>query len=974
MPFGSSHGWGVAGSYLTAELAKLPRLDGVTLHCVKGHDFKPFEEDAWDRINIGYCFFEHDLLAAPFMAEAAQRWHHIVAGSSWCEQQLRKGGVEQTSTILQGVDRSRFAYQPPRSDDGRFIVFSGGKFEFRKGQDLVLAAMKTFMQRHPDVWLSCSWHNHWPQSLITMEQSHLIDFAWREEPCHQLLLETVCRNGLDPNRVLLHPPLDNPRMPLIYAESDIGLFPNRCEGGNNLVMCEYMACGRTVIASDRTGQADVLSVNNAFCLTRYQPVVATINGHATGNWQEPSPDELLELLEQAYRERDLLKAKGSVAAQEMARLSWESAAQRFHALGMQLAACMSSVQEPSAQALAVADQYFDDGCYGEARACYADLLKKNPFSAELHNRLGTVLDRLQFFPQAIAHYHKALALHERFDVARFNLSNSLAHVGEWEAAIREMRAVVCSQPDFTEAWQNLAYLQYHQGDCDAAIACLDRVTALAPGLSEPHCELARIYLEQGNHQQALAHCDKLLQRQPGHRDALLIRFQAFKRLGKGDAAVASLLHLLEIEPDDPTIWIDLSDLYLSLAKAEDARACLEQAVARIPHDPNLLNALGAVLHELHDLDGAETMYAAALALDPGSVEVCNNKGNLCKSLLRMGEAIDWYDHALERDPENPTVLFNRSLALLAQGRFLEGWPDFEQRFDCTLPARLHHPEIPRWQGEDLHGRRLLIQSEQVYGDTLMFCRYIEKTLQYNGPVVFECQDNTIRQALGAFEGKVERLLVRGEPLPDIAVQVPLLSLPGLFKTTLESVPSPAGYLVADSTRMSCWGSIIPHFQETMNIGLVWGGRKAPLNADRSLQLQEIEPLFSMAGTRYFSLQLGEDARQLEPYRNMITDLGPYLINFGETAAVISNLDLVITIDTAIAHLAGALGLPVWVLLKYSPDWRWLLERSDSPWYGSAYLFRQQCHRSSWRPVVQAVQEKLAVVLANRKKTVKVVNV
>lgn len=333
MPSGSSHGWGVAGTCLAAEIAKLPPLEGVTLHCIAGHDFRAYDPSAWDRINIGYCFFEHELLALPFIAEAARRWDYIVAGSSWCEQHLRAGGMSRTCTILQGVDAERFRRQPPRTADGRFIVFSGGKFEFRKGQDIVMTAMRTFMQRHADVWLSCAWHNAWPHSLKTMQQSNLLKFNWREAPCRELLDETVRLNGLDPQRVLLHPSFDNRRMQLIYAESDLGLFPNRCEGGNNMVMCEYMACGRAVIASNQTGHADVINPVNAWPLTSYRPVAAKLGEHQTGTWQEASVEEIITLLEEAYSDRITCQSKSQEAAASMLRLNWAATAQQFHAIG-----------------------------------------------------------------------------------------------------------------------------------------------------------------------------------------------------------------------------------------------------------------------------------------------------------------------------------------------------------------------------------------------------------------------------------------------------------------------------------------------------------------------------------------------------------------------------------------------------------------------------------------------------------------
>lgn len=336
MPTGSAHGWGVAGKYLAAEIAKLPPLEGVTVHCVSGHDFKPYDASAWDHINIGYCFFEHELLARPFIAVAAERWDYIVAGSSWCERQLRAAGMQRTSTILQGVDANLFQPQPPRAADGRFIVFSGGKFEFRKGQDIVMAAMRAFMQHHTDVWLSCSWHNAWPHSLQTMQQSRLIDFLWRERPCNELLHETMVRNGLDPSRVLLHPPFPNQRMALIYAESDLGLFLNRCEGGNNMVMCEYMACGRTVIASNQRGHADVINTANAWVVNGYQPVTAMLGSMKTGNWQEARVEEVVDLLERAYADKKEREHKAACAAADMQRLNWAAAASQFHATGQAL--------------------------------------------------------------------------------------------------------------------------------------------------------------------------------------------------------------------------------------------------------------------------------------------------------------------------------------------------------------------------------------------------------------------------------------------------------------------------------------------------------------------------------------------------------------------------------------------------------------------------------------------------------------
>ena len=267
-----------------------------------------------------------------------------MAGSSWCEYQLRIGGVRNTSTILQGIDPANFHPAPHRKDDGRFIVFSGGKFEFRKGQDLVIAAMRVFMQRHHDAYLACSWINQWPFSLATMGQSPHIAFRSSDEECTTILQRTLHDNGIPLERAYLAPLIDNSLIRQIYQQTDIGIFPNRCEGGNNMVMCEYMACGRTVIASDATGHADVITDHNAFPLANYTPAITKdAAGRPSGVWHEASVEEIIEKLEFAYQNRYIRTQKEVVAAEDMKRLTWDKAAREFHMIGQRLASAATSM-------------------------------------------------------------------------------------------------------------------------------------------------------------------------------------------------------------------------------------------------------------------------------------------------------------------------------------------------------------------------------------------------------------------------------------------------------------------------------------------------------------------------------------------------------------------------------------------------------------------------------------------------------
>ena len=335
MPSGRAHGWGVAGNYLSREIAKLPPVEGVTLHCMTSN-LGPLKPEEWNSLNIGYCFFEDSIEILNFTREAARRWDFIVAGSKWCEYHLRIGGVTNTCTILQGIDPEYFYPAPPPSDD-RFVVFSGGKFELRKSQDIVIAAMKVLMERHRDVWLSCSWTNQWAFSLATMANSPFITYQHDENDFLNLPERNVIANGMDRSRVMVHPLVDNRSIRALFAETHLGLFPNRCEGGNNMVMCEYMACGRSVIASNSSGHADVINADIAYPLTRYRPMLMKGGSTASAVWEEPSLDEVVELLESAYWHRDELPAKGARAAEEMLRLSWGGAARQFHYLATKLA-------------------------------------------------------------------------------------------------------------------------------------------------------------------------------------------------------------------------------------------------------------------------------------------------------------------------------------------------------------------------------------------------------------------------------------------------------------------------------------------------------------------------------------------------------------------------------------------------------------------------------------------------------------
>jgi hypothetical protein len=305
------------------------------------------------------------------------------------------------------------------------------------------------------------------------------------------------------------------------------------------------------------------------------------------------------------------------------------------------------------------------------------------------------------------------------------------------------------------------------------------------------------------------------------------------------------------------------------------------------------------------------------------------------------------------------------------GDYKRGWEDYEARFQKQEPVVAFHQHLPRWAGEPLDGKTLLVWSEQVYGDTLQFARFMLLLKKYGGHILFECLDSTVAPLFKGFDG-FDQMFLRGEPAPIANYQVPLASLPGILGVTDETVPCKDRYLQADSEKKRQWSALISKVTGPVKskVGIVWGGRKPRLNANRSLSLDFMAPLFDLPDLQWFSLQMGADRQQIAEFRTHLVDLGEGIKDFGDTAAIMESMDLIISIDTAVAHLAGALGVPVWVLLKSSPDWRWQIERSDSPWYSSARLFRQQLP-GGWGTVVNEVKTALPTFVDALKKNAKV---
>lgn len=368
-PLGHNYGWGVCGRYLAKELAKITEtklltgpddinrvddeldrlflrgisadreavtgaLPGAVIQAIMGHNLLPMEERATGSPHIGYTFFEHSFLSPQSIEDARRIFDIVVAGSSWCEDVLRRHGLQDTACIVQGVDRTIFN----ACENGktlfadRFVIFSGGKLEFRKGQDLVIRAFKVMQDRHDDVLLVNSWFNPWPSSMQTMSASPYISFKWGSDHYLRAMEGLLVENGVDPEKVVTLPPKPNVAMAAIYKNTDCGLFPNRCEGGTNLVLMEYMACGKPAIVSNSSGHRDVADGQNAVMLERMKRLAISDNETKIAEWDDPDIDEIVDRLEWAYSNRASLDAIGDAAGASMEQFNWRAAARQFHGL------------------------------------------------------------------------------------------------------------------------------------------------------------------------------------------------------------------------------------------------------------------------------------------------------------------------------------------------------------------------------------------------------------------------------------------------------------------------------------------------------------------------------------------------------------------------------------------------------------------------------------------------------------------
>jgi tetratricopeptide (TPR) repeat protein len=564
------------------------------------------------------------------------------------------------------------------------------------------------------------------------------------------------------------------------------------------------------------------------------------------------------------------------------------------------------------------------GRFEDADGLLAKALAAEPKLAEAYSHRARVLHALGRIDEALALCDSALALHAD-DSEALNVKGGLnLAAGRFAAALESFDAALKSEPERPDVMGNRAIALLRLGRLKESFDGFERVIAIAPDYPDAWINRGNVLLEAGRVNDALASYDKAVALAGEGPEVLNYRANALKALGRFEEALAGYNRALELRPD----W------------------------------PEALNNASAVLCDLDRLDEALAACDRALALKPKYAEALNNRGNVLLEANRVEEALENFVAARTLRPDYAVAHVNEGLARLLLGDMPEGWAGFEWRRKIIKP--LHDFSAPAWRNElngntPLTGKTVLFHGEQCFGDTIQFCRYAPIVAARRAQVILAVQPALV-PLLKSLD-RITAVVSRDEPLPKFDLHVPLLSLPRLFGTTLTTLPAAVPYLKAPDERVAKWHECLAVLPGP-RIGLAWSGSRGHANdRRRSIPLDKLMPLLS-SGISFVSLQKDttEEERALLATRGIV-DLGEEIADFADTAAIVSDLDQVISVDTSVAHLAGALGKPVWILLPFAPDWRWLKDRETSPWYLTARLFRQPTP-GDWTSVIARVAGEL----------------
>jgi len=563
----------------------------------------------------------------------------------------------------------------------------------------------------------------------------------------------------------------------------------------------------------------------------------------------------------------------------------------------------------------------------ESRTVLEAVIQADPHHFHAWHLLGIIAAQRHEYQLSADLIARAIELNPESAGFYSNRGLALQHLMQLEAAIASYDRAIEIKPNYAEAYYNRAVSFQALGQFIAAVSDYDRAIALRPSYAEAYCSRGVVFQKLGMLPDAVASYDMAIAIRPAYALAFSNRGVALQELKQLEAAVASCDRAIEIMPN--------------LAEAHYNR--------------------GIALKELNRLYESVASYDRAIEIQPSYVEALYNRGNALKELKLLDDAVDSFDRAIKLKSPYAEAQWNKGLTLLLRGELESGLKLYEWRWkkDGSKSPSERFAK-PLWTGvEPVRNKSILVYSEQGLGDTIHFCRYLSKLNDLGATVLFSPQ-KPLRGLMKSLSNSV-RIVDEMESGLEFDFHVPLVSLPLAFQTNLKNIPALTPYLFAEKERVVRWKEAIG--TEGFKIGVCWQGAASGIAVGRSFHVNELQEISSIEGVRLISLQKGAGVTQLAA-SSLLTkvetlgdsfDAGPEA--FMDTAAVMQLCDLIITSDTAVAHLAGALGLPVWLVLKFVPDWRWFLDRDDSPWYPTMRLFRQQSP-DNWSGPLSEVEKEL----------------
>ncbi|PMS21651.1 hypothetical protein C0Z18_07300 [Trinickia dabaoshanensis] len=594
------------------------------------------------------------------------------------------------------------------------------------------------------------------------------------------------------------------------------------------------------------------------------------------------------------------------------------------------------------------------GLSEQALASYDRLLEINPRFANGYVKHSETLRSLGRPVEALACCERALALDGRTFEACREIGQTLRALGRFREALDSYGQALAAMPGNAEVLflRGVAWLDL--GEPAAALADFNEAIAAYPAFVDAlfNSSIALEKLER--HEEAIARCDRVLAIDPTHAMALANRGNASRHAGRNREAVEHYARSLDVAPNDPGVLCNYASALIRTDRHVDAIEACERALAVVPRYTPALFTRGRALLETHRYEAALEDFTRVSEAEPSDKLAHFHRGNALRALRAHDEAKAAYARAIEIDPDYVLAHCMRAFLCLSLGDFEAGWAEYEWRWrDAQMDPSRREFAQPRWSANmPLDGKTILLYAEQGLGDTLQFCRYVPLVKALGARVVLEVSDALV-PLLRTLDG-VDALVARGAPLPPFDLHCPLLSLPMEFHTGMGTIPSSVPYLRADTARIAQWQQRLG-VRGRPRIGLVWSGNPQHLNdRNRSMSLSDLLPLLD-DGYEWISLQKvvreeDEPILAASPIRQFGDELG----DFADTAALTASMDCIVSVDTSVAHLAGAIGRPLLVMLPHTPDFRWMLDRDDSPWYPSARLCRQAVG-GEWGDVIEQVR-------------------